>query len=185
MTLLSFSSVVAIDSLRCIGKNGAMPWQLPSDLRRFRSLTVGKICLMGRKTYESLPRPLPHRHHLVVSESWSKNPHLIPPSLEGQGEVVETLGEAVWGRAKELVQGGWHPEVMVAGGGAIYQQTLPVVNRVYLTTLVERAIEGGDTFFPLLPPEDWEILHLENHPDKTYGVTKFAIYQRVGLHVQK
>jgi len=172
----TFSAIAAQDATRGIGAKGGIPWSIPADMKRFRMLTVGKICLMGRTTYESLPRPLVHRYHLVVSSTWDGDPDQSAKVAE-HGEVVGSLGEAVWDTIPRLVHSGWHPEIMVIGGGQIYQQTLPIVSRVYLTTLADREMMG-DVFFPILPPEEWDILHLDNSTDPNYGVVKFAIYQR-------
>lgn len=131
---------------------------------------------MGRKTYESLPRPLLHRYHLVVSESWDSDPEATL-RVENHGEVVGSLSEAMWDRVPALVHQGWHPEVMIIGGGTIYHQALPLTNRAYLTTFVDREIDG-DTYFPFLTPEEWGVIHLENANDQTMGAVKFAIYQR-------
>lgn len=176
MNIHTFSAIVAQDARRCIGLKGSIPWKISSDLKRFRLLTVGKVCLMGRKTYESLPRPLPNRYHLVVSSTLDGDPDRSN-RISSHGEVVGSLGEAVWDRVPRLIHEGWHSEVMIIGGGQIYHQTLPITSRVYLTTLVDREVEG-DTFFPFLPPEDWEILHLENVLDDTYGTVKFSVLQR-------
>ena len=176
MNIHTFSSIAAQDSRRCIGQKGSIPWRLSSDLKRFRLLTVGKICLMGRKTYESLPRPLPHRYHLVVSETWDSDPDKSA-MVATHGEVVSSLGEAVWDRVPSLIHRGWHPEIMVIGGGTIYDQMMPMTSRVYLTTLADREFVG-DTYFPFLVPEEWGVIHLENSTDATFGAVKFVVYQR-------
>lgn len=180
MGLLTLSLIVAHDSRGCIGKDQRVPWTIPSDLRRFRALTVGKICLMGRRTYESLPRPLVHRHHLVLSRFWSQD-KVKQESLKSHGEITGDLSWALWERCPELILQGWHPEIMVIGGGEIYAQTLPQAQRVYQTTLTSCVVPNGEAFFPVLPAEEWEILHLEKTEDAQFGTLKFTISRRRSL----
>lgn len=169
------AAIAAQDSRGCIGVNGAVPWRVPSDLKRLRGLTVGKVCLMGAPTYRSLGRPLPHRYHLIISR---KGVTGLPEDFHG--EVCGDLSKAVWERAPALVAAGAHPEVIVFGGADIYRQTLPVCRRLYLTTLTTFTVPGGDAYFPTMNPDEWDLVHLENTTDPTVGTVKFAIYDRQG-----
>jgi dihydrofolate reductase len=121
--------VVAASDNDVIGRGNKLPWHLPADMRHFRSLTVGKPVLMGRKTYESIGRALPQRMNIVMSRS----PHFAPADCH----VVCAIEEA-------CAMAGSH--LMVIGGADIYKQCLPVASRIHLT-LVHAHIENGDTFF--------------------------------------
>lgn len=134
------SIVVAHSRNLVIGHRGQLPWHIPSDLARFRELTVGETVIMGRKTFESLPdafRPLPDRRNVVVSA----NPAFRPAGAE----VFPTLAQAL---------AACNGHGFIAGGGAIYAQALELADRIYathITTDVE-----GDTFFPELPSTQWD-----------------------------
>lgn len=137
--------VVAMDKNRAIGRAGALPWHLPDDLKRFRALTLGKTVLMGRKTYQSIGRPLPKRRNVVLTRE---------ATFAAEGlEVVHTLEEAL-GLANELV---------VIGGGEVYALFLPLATHLHLT-LVDTAIPDADTFFPEWNPAEWRETYREFHP---------------------
>ena len=119
---------------RVIGKGQAIPWHLPEDFKWFKKMTTGQIIVMGRKTYESIGRPLPHRTTLVLS----RNAALQVPGAQ----VISTLDQAA--------PAGETREVFICGGAQIYEQALPFCSDLYLT-VVKRVVEG-DTFFP--PFED-------------------------------
>jgi len=134
--------VVAHSANRVIGHEGALPWRLPSDLRRFRELTSGHTVLMGRRTYESLPdafRPLPDRRNLVLSSD---------PAYRAQGaEVFASLPEAL-----AACEG----DCFVIGGEVTYRDALPLCERLY-TTEIDAEMEG-DAFFPELDPVQWRLV---------------------------
>jgi dihydrofolate reductase len=134
--------VVAHSSNRVIGRDGELPWRLPSDLRRFRELTSGHTVLMGRRTFESLPdafRPLPERRNLVLSAD---------PSYRAEGaEVFGTLQEAL-----AACEG----DCFVIGGEVTYRDALPLCERLYATE-IEAEIDG-DAFFPELDPGEWSLV---------------------------
>jgi len=137
MTIISL--VVAASRNGTIGRDGALPWHISSDLKRFKATTMGKPLVMGRKTWESLPRkPLPGRRNIVMTRS-------IGYVAEG-AEVVSTAEGAL-----ALAAGA--EEVCVIGGGEIYRLFLPLANRIYLTD-VQLYVEG-DTQFPILEPSQW------------------------------
>ena len=126
------SIIAAIAENRVIGRRNRLPWHLPADLARFKQLTLDKPILMGRRTWESLPGQLPRRRHPVVTRS----PGFRPPGCE----VVSSPRAALAALADE-------PEVMVIGGARLYEEMLPLAERMYLT-LVKVRIEDGDAFFP-------------------------------------
>ena len=126
--------VVAVSENDVIGRANKLPWHLPADLRHFKSLTLGKPVLMGRKTYESIGRALPQRTNIVMSRSRQ--------FTAGDCQVVGGMQEAC-AIAGDLL--------MVIGGAEIYRQCLPLASRIHLT-LVHTRIEDGDTFF-----SDWRL----------------------------
>jgi len=127
----TLSIIVAMAKNRVIGKENDMPWHLPADLQHFRKITSGKPIIMGRKTYESIGRPLPNRHNIIVSRN---------RDYEAEGcDVVCSLEEAVE-KAGEV------EELFIIGGGFLYEQTLNQADRLYLT-FIDLEVDG-DTFFP-------------------------------------
>jgi dihydrofolate reductase len=140
MTIVSL--VYAQSKNGVIGSDGGLPWQLPSDLKRFKETTLGKPIIMGRKTWDSLPRkPLPGRQNIVVTrqKNWT---------AEG-ADVASTVDAA-------LRLAGDVPEVCVIGGGEIYHLFMAIADRIYLTEVDVTA--GGDTLAPMLNPEEWDEL---------------------------
>lgn len=129
-----------------IGWQGGMPWHLPAELRHFKKTTLGKPVLMGRKTYESIGRPLPGRQNIVVS----RNQHYLAPGCDVAGSLHEAM---------ELAQGG---ELMVIGGGELYRQALPLASRLVLTTIDTET--RCDTWFPAWDPGEWLLISSEQMP---------------------
>jgi dihydrofolate reductase len=165
-TRINVSFVVAMAQDRVIGRGGELPWRLPRDLKHFRAITWGKPIVMGRKTHESLGRPLPGRTNIILTRR---------PGFEAPGcVVVGSIGEAL---DHARATGG--DELMVVGGGEVYRDFLPTCSKVHLT-LVEGDFQG-DTFFPvdLLGSSDWRTVHEEvweadekNPHDSRYLVLK-------------
>ncbi len=151
------SVIVAASANNVIGVNGGLPWRLPEDLRRFKELTMGKPMLMGRLTYESIGKALPGRRSIILTRR-----------VDYQAEdcdVVTSVDAAI-------AAAGDAAELMVIGGGTIYEQLLPISDRVYLTR-VHTDIDG-DTFFPELDPTEWHSASKEEFPvtaDRQYGFT--------------
>lgn len=155
--------VAALDRDRAIGRDGAMPWHLSDDLKRFKALTLGKPVLMGRKTALAIGRPLPGRPNLVLTRA-----NVAP--FEGQ-VVVRSLDEA-------LAHAG-DTDLMVIGGGAVYALTLPRATRMHLTE-VDTATAHADTFFPAFDSGEWREVAREHHPvDAKHPLGfDFADYER-------
>lgn len=148
---------------RVIGADNRMPWHLSADLKRFRQITLGKPILMGRKTYESIGRPLPGRHNIVLTTD---------PGFQAPGcAVVGSLGEAL-AMARETA------ELMVIGGAVIYGACLPLANRLYLT-LIHQTIQG-DTFMPEIDWSAWrEIARVDVNDDRQAGLRySFIDYEK-------
>ncbi|MFS7309243.1 type 3 dihydrofolate reductase [Rahnella inusitata] len=139
------SLIAALATDRVIGMENAMPWHLPGDLAWFKRNTLNKPVIMGRKTFESIGRPLPGRLNIVIS------------SKPGEHEGV------TWATSVDaaLAAAGGVEEVMVMGGGRVYEQFLPKANRLYLTH-IDAEVEG-DTHFPDYEPDDWESTFSEFH----------------------
>jgi len=140
--------IVARAKNGAIGKNNQMPWHLPQDLKRFKCLTMGSPMLMGRKTYESIGKPLPGRTSIVLSRGGFEVPegHFSVKSIEEALEVAASL-EA--------------PEFFIIGGQQIYEQLLPRAERLFLTE-IDLSPEA-DAFFPELAPEAWTLTQEERH----------------------
>lgn len=132
------SLIVAMDRNRLIGSEGGMPWHLPADLAHFKRLTFGKPVIMGRRTYESIGRPLPGRHNIVVTGN--------PDYRADPCTVVASLPDA-------LRAAGQVAEAMIIGGGRLYAEALPRCDRLYLTR-IDAALDG-DTWFPQVDEDDW------------------------------
>lgn len=140
------SVIAALARNRVIGRDNDLPWHLPEDLKRFRALTMGHHIVMGRKTYESLGRLLPGRTTVVVTRN---------PSYEVPGAiVVNSLEQAVQACGDD-------PEIFLIGGAELYQQSLALAERLYLTE-IDAEFEG-DAYFPEFSPEEWRETAREPH----------------------
>lgn len=141
--------LAALDRNRAIGKDNALPWHLPDDLKRFKALTLGKPVLMGRKTAESLGRALPGRLNLVLTRS-GKAP------FEGM-QAVASLDEA-----RMLSAQAGATELCVIGGAEIYALVLPLASVMHLTR-VDTGVEGADAFFPTFDVGGWKVVQRIPH----------------------
>lgn len=136
---MTLSIIVAIASDGAIGRANDLLWHLPADLKRFKELTTGHTILMGRKTFESLPRgPLPNRRNIIISRSLPAQPG---------AEVYPTIQQALEACASD-------EEVFIIGGGEIYRQLLPNTEQIYLTR-VQASFPDAEVFFPELDPTEW------------------------------
>jgi dihydrofolate reductase len=157
------SLIAAVASNGVIGSNNTLPWQLPEDLKRFKALTLGHPIVMGRKTHESIGRPLPGRRNLIVSRK---------PDYRAEGcEVVASLVQAL--AACE----GTTDEIFVIGGAQIYVEALPLAHRLYLTEI--RRDFPGDARFPAIDAGDWR--ETAREPQVSSGGLAFAFvtYDRI------
>lgn len=146
MTQPAISMIVARSRNHVIGRDNQMPWKISADLQFFKRVTMGFPVIMGRKTWESIGRPLPGRRNIVVS----RNPDLI---LNG-AEVASSLDEAL-----NRLSG--TPRVFVIGGEQLFTQAFPKADQLYITE-IQMDIEGGDTFFTVPNPDQW--LEIERTP---------------------
>lgn len=150
------SLIVAMDENNGIGKAGALPWRLSDDLKRFKALTMGHAMLMGRKTYDSIGRPLPGRTTYVVSRNLASI-----AGLAGQYPDGALYGCGSIEAALEAIEASGESEVFIIGGGEIFTQALPLADRVYLTRV--QAKLGCDTFFPEIDLDEWQVVEETEH----------------------
>lgn len=157
------SIIAAMDRNRLIGNRNQLPWHLPADLVHFKQVTMGKPIIMGRKTYESIGRPLPGRTNIVLTRS---------RDFDAEGVLVaNTLQQAL-----DYVPA--VDEVMIIGGSSIYELALPAADRLYLT-FVENSFEG-DAWFPEYDQGQWRMVSSEQHPadEKNSADYRFVNYVR-------
>ncbi|GGE59152.1 dihydrofolate reductase [Priestia taiwanensis] len=155
------SLIWAMDENRLIGKDNDLPWRLPAELAYFKRTTMGQPIIMGRKTYESIGRPLPGRENIVVTRN---------SDFTAEGvTVVHSLHEALE-QTKET-------EAFVIGGAQIYKEALPLASRLYVTH-IHHAFEG-DTYFPEIPKE-WKVISSEKglNDEKNPYDYDFVVYEK-------
>ena len=162
---MRISLIVAMSTGGVIGAGGDLPWRLSADLRRFKALTMGNHIVMGRKTYESIGRALPGRTMIVVTRQSNYAAEFAT--------VVHSLAEAI-----DVARAAGDEEAFIIGGGEIYQQSLPLVERIYLTRV--NAHVDGDTYFPELDLSRWRLIEHEEHDAdaKNEFPFRFEIYER-------
>ena len=167
---LAIVLVVAIGQDGVIGNDGALPWRLSSDMKRFKTDTMGKPIIMGRKTYAGIGKPLPGRDNIVISRDAEFNaPGCdVVTSLEQAFEVAETRASASGAS-----------EICVIGGGEIYRQSIARADRLHVTHVDGRF--EGDTHFPQIEPEEWLVQSRQSFPagEKDSHATVYTVYQRM------
>lgn len=144
---MKVSMIVAASANNVIGAGGGLPWRLSEDLRHFKKITMGKPMIMGRTTFESIGKALPGRHSIVLTRRDGYRPESVDVAASTEA-ALELAGDA--------------EEVMVVGGGEVYEQFLPMTERIYLTR-VHTQVEG-DTFFPPLSDDEWRIVSSQPLP---------------------
>lgn len=160
------SLVVAAATNHAIGKDGKMPWHLPNDLKRFKNITWGMPIIMGRKTFESLGKPLAGRKNIVVTNN---------PDWKADGAIgVQKIEDAIF-----VAQATDAKEIMIIGGGEIYKQFFQKAKRIYMTRV--EAEPEADTFFPAINPKEWELVSQKNHEadEKNAFNYSFQIWERI------
>ncbi len=148
---MKLTLVAAMDRNRAIGRGGDMPWHLPADLRHFKQVTLGHPVLMGRKTFESIGRPLPGRENLVLTRR---------RDYRAEGVTVLHDLQPLASRMEEI---------MVIGGGELYAQLLPRAQRMLLTR-VDTEVTGADTFFPAWNEAEWQRVERVSHPADEHNI---------------
>jgi dihydrofolate reductase len=143
--------VVAVADNNVIGKDNQLIWHLPADLKHFKSITMGHPMIMGRKTFDSIGKPLPGRTSIIITRQ---------QDFKAEGCIVVNSVQEAIAKAREL-----DDTVCIIGGAEIYKQAMPLVDTIHLTR-VHHTFEG-DTFFPELQPEDWEtVSEVQHEPDE-------------------
>jgi len=159
------SIVVAVSENNAIGRNNQLLWHLPNDLRFFKNTTWGAAVIMGRKTFESVNKPLPGRTNIVITtnKSWHADQVLVAAGVE---EAIAI--------AREL----HHKDIYIIGGGEIYRQSINNTDRVYLTRV--HGIFEADVFFDKLPENQWKLISSEKHePDEKHAFAyTFEVWDR-------
>ena len=172
---MKLSLIVATAHGNVIGRNNELPWHLPQDLKYFKAVTLGKPIIMGRKTFESIGKPLPGRTNIVVTrqKDWNFSGVLVAKSIE---DAIE-IGQAFRGEQNSITE-----EMMVIGGAEIYALCLPFAHKILLTQ-IEHCFEDADTFFPELDSAQWKVVSEEFHPvsEKNSYPLKFVAYQTTSL----
>jgi dihydrofolate reductase len=160
----NLSIIVATDQQNGIGKNNQLLWHLPNDLKFFKKVTSGNTIIMGRKTYESIGKPLPNRRNVVIS----RNQDL---KIEGV-EIFDNISSAIQACVNE-------EEVFIIGGGEIYKQALDLTSKIYLTKVEANC--DADIFFPEFKQEEWETISEEDYEkdDRHAFNYTFSILKRI------
>ncbi|MDQ0257626.1 dihydrofolate reductase [Evansella vedderi] len=157
------SMIAAMGNNNVIGKDGDMPWHLPNDLKYFKKVTTGHPVLMGRKTFESIGKPLPNRKNYVLT----RNKAFAPEGVE----VLHSIGEV-----RPLLDS--EEEFFVIGGAHLYNDLLPLADRLYITHIKEDFT--GDTFFPEIEQSEWKVISSEDGQvdEKNIYAHTFVVYER-------
>jgi dihydrofolate reductase len=169
--VLQLAVIVAAAENGVIGRNNTLPWHLPGDLRYFKQVTMGKPIVMGRKTFDSIGRPLPGRTNIVITRN---------PDFRAEGvRVAASLDEALRLAADIALTDG-APELVVIGGVEIYRASIPRADRLYITE-VHASVEG-DAFLPRIDWAHWREIGRERHSasDANPYDYSFVVYQRAG-----
>jgi dihydrofolate reductase len=149
--------IAAVSDNGVIGRGNALPWHLPADLQRFKRLTTGHAVVMGRKTWESIRRPLPNRRNIVISGT---------PGFQPAGATVVPTFAAAIDVAKDLA------ELFAIGGSRVFEAALPLTDRLELTRV--HASVPGDAFFPKLDLSEWKLIAEEHHPSDEQHACPFS-----------
>lgn len=160
---MKLALIVATDEQGLIGKDNDLPWRLSADLKYFRQVTMGKPIIMGRRTHESIGRPLPGRDNIIITSD---------RAYQAAGCIVTHSIQQALDACQEA------KEAMIMGGASLYEQCLPDVDSIYLT-LVHASLEG-DTWFPKWDKSAWQLMSKQTHPadeNNEYRYS-FIVYQR-------
>jgi dihydrofolate reductase len=165
---MKVSLIVAAAANNVIGCDNKLPWHLPQDLKYFKSRTLGKPVIMGRKTYESIGRPLPGRANIVVT----RNTGWAVPGINAVTSLEDALTLAINLTKGQDVQAS---EAMIIGGAEIYKAALPLADRIYLTR-IDVPVDG-DAWFPDLDPADWQLVSCQSGEEGMLP-HRFLVYER-------
>lgn len=152
-----------------LGKENSLVWHLPDDFKRFKQLTTGHKIIMGRKTFESFPKPLPNRTHIIISRDID---YKVPYP---ECSIVHSIADAIKMADKEL-------PTYIIGGGEIYRQSMPYADKIELTRVHEAF--DADTYFPKIDENEWLLVQKEHHPKDArhaYGFTYLTYIRKIAL----
>jgi len=168
---MTISMIVAMSENRVIGADGDLPWHLPADLKYFKATTLGKPIIMGRKTFDSIGRPLPGRKNIVITRNgdWCHDGVEVAATIEAAIAAASAVGET-----DAADQAG---EIMVTGGAQVYTQAMELVDRMYITEVA--TVVKGDTYFPDFNADDWAEISRESHAGtESQPAYAFVVYER-------
>jgi dihydrofolate reductase len=156
--------IAAAAENNALGKDNDLVWHLPDDFKRFKSLTSGHKIIMGRKTLESFPKPLPNREHIVITRDRGYTPKFPCTVVHSIEDAIDLVGDA--------------ETAFIIGGGEIYKQSMPLATSIELTRV--HGIFDADTFFPKINPDEWTLVKEEHHPkdDRHQYSFTYLTYQR-------
>ena len=160
---MKITLIAAMTDQGIIGVNNQMPWHLPEDFKHFKARTLGKIMIMGSNTYRSIGRPLPGRSTIVLTRKEKLSLNIDPAqeeALEAQGFFIDTAKDIHAAISQAKANDPQLQEIMIAGGGQVYQECLPLATHMNLT-LIHKNIDG-DTFFPSWDKKHWRIIQQTN-----------------------
>jgi dihydrofolate reductase len=155
--------IVAMNKDRVIGVDNALPWYLSEDLQYFRKLTLGSVVIMGRKTYESIGMPLPHRENIIIS----RNVEYIAPI-----KIFGNLNEAI------LYANGLKKKIFIIGGGELYKNAILIATKLFITE-VEIEVKNATTYFPIIDYVEWELVSKKSFISKNNINYHFCEYKRL------
>ena len=160
---MMIAAIAAMSENRVIGRDNQLPWHLPADLQHFKQLTLGKTILMGRKTYQSIGKPLPNRRNIIIT----RDVNFSAAGCETANSIPAALALATD-----------QEEIFIIGGAELYRAMLPVTQRIYLTLV--HHVCTGDTFFPELPSTEWQERECIKHPadEKNQYAFDFMLWER-------
>ena len=162
---IKLSIIVARSNNNCIGANNELVFHLRSDLQNFKKLTSGKPIIMGRKTFQSLPKLLPNRTHIVVSRDYN---------LYAEGILLYSTLEPAIAAAKAIAIEKHLDEVFIIGGGDIYKQAQELADTIYLTEV--NCQKEGDTFFEITNPDNWKVIETQSFTKSEFDEFDFKIF---------
>lgn len=187
--------IAAVAENRVVGDQGQLPWRLPADLRYFKSVTEGKVVIMGRVTYDSIGKPLPNRKNFVVTRQadpsrFHETCHIFNTLSEAisaarivcedEGtQEIDLIGQCDDGPCNDEIDRVEKREIMIIGGAQIYREALPLADRIYLTQV--HATPKGDAYFPALNLNEWKQVSHERHvaDEKNQYDYSFVVLDRV------
>ncbi|MCZ2204040.1 dihydrofolate reductase [Bartonella sp. A05] len=161
--------IAAVSKNNVIGRDGAMPWRLSTDLQRFKALTLGKPVIMGRKTWDSIGCALPGRTNIVITRD---------RAFTAKGAVVTHSLSQACSLAENIASQNDADAIFIIGGGEIFQQGLAIADKIFLTEIL--TVIEGDSFFPVFDKEKWTIIETQYIPEgeRDSHSTRFVIYER-------